>query len=296
MTGDIHDYLEHVAAMGKSTATLNAYRRRLRYFATFCRVRHVSGVTLEQVRAYHDQLIERGLSTASRLAYLVTIQSYLRWAHRHGRLLADLAERIELPKRGQHLPPTLLTQAEMLRLLKTMPTRTIAGKRNRAMIELLYACGLRACELLGLNVGDLDFDQGTVFVRGKGGKDRIVPVHDMAMEAVSRYLVARGGRPRRRSPLFVTHGNPGDRSQRVTHLLLDHVFRQINKRFAKHVHPHLLRHTFAVHLLQGGADLRHVQELLGHESPDTTSRYLGLVKDDLKRAYDQAVEAILTGG
>lgn len=179
----------------------------------------------------------------------------------------------------------------MVRLLSGLPKRSVTDKRNRAMLKVLYACGLRRHELLGLNVGDVDFQAGTLFIRGKSGKDRIVPVHDTALEAVTLYLGARPRKPRKCSPLFVSH-RPQDGGKRIKVQTVERVFRQINKRFSKHVHPHLLRHTFAVHLLQNGADIRHVQALLGHESADTTSRYLGLVKDELKRAYDRGIEAI----
>jgi site-specific recombinase XerD len=145
-----------------------------------------------------------------------------------------------------------------------------------------------------LNVGDIDFDERTVFVRGKGRKDRLVPTHETALRSINTYLAARGGRPRKRSPLFLIHGCSEHARKRIDANTFARLFAKVNEKSPKHVHPHLLRHCFAVHLLQGGADLRYVQALLGHESPDTTSRYLGLVKHDLKLAYDRAVERILS--
>jgi hypothetical protein len=130
---------------------------------------------------------------------------------------------------------------------------------------------------------------------GKGNKDRLLPIHQSALSAVTAYLSTRPPELPRSAPLFVTAAGPGLIGKRLNGPNLDGIFRQINRQFHKHVYPHLLRHTFATHLLLGGADLRHVQALLGHESPDTTSQYLGLVKEDIKKGYDQAIERILTG-
>lgn len=299
----IRDYLAYLAALEQSEQTVHCRFKCLRRFAAFARVRGVrrpQELTLSIVRAYHDDLIRRNLKSASCLNYMQTIQGFAGWLYRHGKLLSDLAERIELPKLEQTLPPTPLTQDDMVQLLRSLPRRSVTDKRTRAMLEVLYACGLRRSELVGLNVGDVDFQAGTVFVRGKGHKERIVPIHDTALEAITRYLAIRPGprnSPRnslsKHSPLFISH-RIQDGGKRIGVTTLERVFRQINKRFPKHVHPHLLRHTFAVHLLQNGADIRHVQALLGHESADTTSRYLGLVKDELKQAYDRGIEAILT--
>jgi site-specific recombinase XerD len=202
---------------------------------------------------------------------------------------------VEVPKPGKKLPPTPLRPEEMERLLSLCVPDSQLGKRNRAIVEMLYACGLRRAELLGLNVGDLDFRAGTVFVRGKGGKERLLPVYDTASKAVADYLSTRGGILSKTEPIFAVHYRKDTQGKRMTEGDLAHVFRHVRKRFPKHIHPHLLRHTFACHLLQGGADIRYVQALLGHEFPDTTSKYLGLVKEDIKREYDLALEALLSG-
>jgi len=208
-------------------------------------------------------------------------------------MLADIAPRIEIPKPEKSLPPTPLTHDEVLRLLALPSTETATGKRNRAILELLYGCGLRRAELLGLDFVDLDFDAATLLVRhGKGNKDRFLPVGDLALVALKSYLGARGRKLKPRDPLFVTR--IGTRAEkRMSESDISAFFRVIRRRFHRHVHPHLLRHTFACHLLQGGADLRYVQALLGHESPDTTSGYLGLVKEEVKEAYDRAVGEVL---
>jgi len=158
---------------------------------------------------------------------------------------------------------------------------------------MLYGCGLRREELVRLNVGDVDFDEGRVFVRGKGDKERLLPVNAEALAALSAYLRLRDGGVRPGSPLFARHAADDGVAHRLENTTVNNIFHRLNKRFHRHVHPHLLRHCFAVHLLTNGADLRYVQALLGHESPETTSMYLGLVKEDLKRAYDAAVGSIL---
>jgi site-specific recombinase XerD len=148
-------------------------------------------------------------------------------------------------------------------------------------------------EVLGLNVGDVDSLEGTVFVRGKGAKDRLVPINPSALAALSGYFERRTVRLRKTTPLFTVHGFGTEELGRFDENGLWALFRRLNRDFHRHVHPHLLRHTFAVHLLKNGADLRYVQALLGHESPDTTSMYLGLVKEELKRDYDRAIGIIL---
>lgn len=306
----IHDYLAHAAILGKSKTTQTVYRRRLRHFTRMAGVHELSALRAEHVEAYQDQLIEQRYTANTRLAYLVTLRGFLSWVYGSGLTLSDLSQAVTLPRKEDTLPPMPLTHGDMNELFDAMPVESITDKRNRAMVELLYGCGLRRSELLGLNVGDLDFAgvasssiAGTVLVRGKGGKERMLPINQTALDAVADYLAARNFQKSQtdwigileQKPLFVTHPVGGDKraGRRVNQSALDQVFRKINRHSRKHIHPHLLRHTFAVHLLQGGADLRHVQALLGHESPETTARYLGLAKDDLKRVYDQAIEAIL---
>lgn len=285
----VRSYLQHMEALGRTPKTIEAYRQRLAAMSQYRRAIDTEPadwqrLTLDDIRDYHDELIERGVSIGTQRVYIAAVQNLLRWADQHGQMplgATDWIERIDIPKRDQKLPPTPLTVVDMAMLL-----RSATGLRERAILEVLYACGLRRGELLGLNVGDLDFERQRVFVRGKGEKDRVVPIHPQALDAAARYLSKRAGRPRSRSPLFSTAAEDG--RKRLNANYLAQLFRRLRIKAGKHgfnmhIHPHLLRHTFAVHLLQGGADIRHVQVLLGHESPETTSRYLGLVKDDLKR-------------
>jgi len=278
-------YLAEESALGRAERTVRDYRARLGYFAAYAGGAQPELVSLEAVRGYHESLIARGLSSSSRNSYMSSVRAYLRWAHRRGLLGADLSVRVELPKPERRLPPVPLTAGQAAALIDGAPGAGAAGLRNRAILELLYACGLRHGELLGLDVADVDFGERRLFVRGKGAKDRVLPVHRRALAAVAAYLRARGGRQDAGAPLFTSReGGPGPRMARLTPL-----FGPASRRLGRRVYPHLLRHTFAVHMLQGGANLRYVQALLGHDSPETTGRYLGLAKDDLKSAYDAAM-------
>jgi integrase/recombinase XerC len=156
--------------------------------------------------------------------------------------------------------------------------------RDRAILELLYSCGLRVSELTGLNIGELDFSGGMVRVMGKGGKERIVPVGSRAITAVHEYLADRGERAGS-GPLFLnTRGNRINRRS-VARIIDDHVLRIAA---FKRISPHILRHTFATHMLEGGADLRAIQELLGHASLSTTQKYTHVGIDRLMEVYDKA--------
>ena len=299
MRSAVRNYLAHKSALRRSEHSVAEYRKRLRYFREHVErrgIRAVRELTIEAVREYHDAMIARGLKSSTRSAHVTTLKDFLSWAHERGLMLSDLSARVEVPKPGKKLPPTPLRPEEMERFLALFAPEGQIGKRNRAAMEVLYACGLRRSELVGLNVGDVDFAACTVFVRGKGGKERLVPVHDTALKFLADYLGTRGGKLAKAEPLFVVHYRKDTQGKRMTENDLASLFRSVRKRFPKHVHPHLLRHTFACHLLQGGADLRYVQALLGHEFPDTTSKYLGLVKEDIKRAYDLAMEGILDPG
>jgi site-specific recombinase XerD len=292
----VHKYFSYRQALGHSAYTLRTARYRLLKFAGFAAARGVKtvrNVSEVLVRDYHEKLIERGLKSMTRLTVMCTVRTFLHWAWDKGLMLSDVAARVELPAKTKQLPPTPLTPVEVVEFLELVKPARASGKRNRAALELLYACGLRRHELLRLTVADVDFIECTVFVRGKGGKERLLPVHDKALKAVRTYLKTRGPKLPKNAALLVMHRRGGKpREARFSTNALYALFRRVNKRFHKHVHPHLLRHCYACHLLQGGADLRHVQALLGHESPDTTAKYLGLVKDDLKRAYDLAAEKI----
>jgi integrase/recombinase XerD len=238
-------------------------------------------------------MLARKLKSRTRRTSLRIVRALLAWAGQKRLVLADVAAGMEMPRLDERLPPRALSPEEVAEIVESPPKTTLDGRRDRAMLELLYGCGLRRQELVDLDVGDLDFSAGTVLVRGKGGKERLLPVGRPALAAVRAYLRARGNAPGRKAPLFVLHSLGRPLAGRYREWVIYRLFARLSRQFRRRLHPHLLRHCFAVHLLQGGADIRHVQALLGHESPETTAMYLGLVKDDVRKAYDQAVEGIL---
>jgi len=282
MRESIHAYLAMLKSAGRSERTVSEYGNRLNYFRSNSNCRKLCNIILQDVHAFHDKLIRHKLKNSTRIAYMQTLRYFLKWAYRHGKVLVDLSANIEIPKLEETLPPTPLSYGEMKTILQLVQN----SKRNRAIIELLYGCGLRKFELLALNTSDIDATACTVLVRGKGERQRLLPIGDEALEAVAQYLSG-DKRNTKTAPLFVVNG------QRMQGNVLSGLMERLSKKLNRHLHCHLFRHTFALHLLKGGADLAYVQALLGHESPDTTNRYLKLVNDELKAEYDRVMDEIL---
>ena len=296
MNEEVEKYLEQLYSQGRTETTVRLYRQMINYFIDYAQVRRVRAwqdVSLKLLRAYQSGLIKRRLTPESQRGFLGPIRRFLKWAHRHELILEDFSTRIVLPPRGEILPPKPLSREEVAALLSLPSTTTLTGLRNRAILELMYGCGLRRGEFERLKMGDLDFNAATLLVHGKGLKDRVVPVNDPTLTAVQTYLSRRGGALSPKTALFVVTSKREEKA--VNGLIIANLCRWLSRRMKCHVYPHLLRHTFAVHLLMGGISLRHLQELLGHESLDTTARYLGLVKDEIKAAYDEAMEWVNAG-
>jgi len=298
LTGQVAAFLEYLATQrNASFHTVAAYRNDLHQFAAFVRdqrgesadaavVDHLLlRLYLAQLSVHQpkDQTPYRKSSIGRKLA---AIRALFAWLVRTGQLALNPAELIATPKREQRLPFHLNID-QTVAVLEGTPPRprdALTEARDRAVLELLYSSGLRVSELSGLAVGDLDLAGGMVRVLGKGGKERIVPVGDKAVEAVTRYLQLRG-LPTEEEPLFLN-----SRSQRINRRSVARIvalqaggidsFRAVS--------PHTLRHSFATHLLEQGADLRSIQELLGHASLSTTQKYTHLSLDRLMAVYDQA--------
>lgn len=214
---------------------------------------------------------------------LAAIRSFFRFLVRRGIVAKNPAELMATPKKEQRLPFHLdIDQATILMEAPDADQKYVL--RDRSILELLYSSGLRVSELTGLNVGELDLTAGMVRVTGKGGKERIVPVGSRALEAVKRYLEQRG-ETQGSSALFLN--TRGDRINRrsVARIVDAHVMKIAA---FKRISPHTLRHTFATHMLEGGADLRAIQELLGHTSLSTTQKYTHVSIDRLMDVYDKA--------
>jgi len=239
------------------------------------------------LRRYASAQSEQGAAPATLARRLASLRAFFRTLVEHGELRANPADLMPSPKRGRHLPDVLRPD-QVAALLDRIPATTPLELRDRALFELAYACGLRAEELVNLDVGAIDFDAEQVRVEGKGSKTRFVPAGEPALRSISRYLErARGalqadGDGAAEPALFL--------SKSGRRLSTSDVRRRLRV-WARHaaaqgaIHPHALRHSFATHLLEGGADLRAIQELLGHASISTTQIYTRVESARLRSAY-----------
>jgi integrase/recombinase XerD len=297
LRSDAERFLEHLAVeRGLSTNTVQAYRRDLRRYVAFLTswgIQDLPGVTDEAVGAYVVQLSssthDDGLlyRPASMARMLSSVRSFHRFELREGVTDRDPTVGVASPRTARSLPRPLSVD-EVGRLVEAPPAGHPVGLRDRAILEMLYGAGLRISELTGLDVDDVELEEGSVRVLGKGGKERDVPVGRYAREAVSAYLIrARPGfaTARTRSALFLNQRGGRLTRQGVSQLLERHV-RAAGIR--RRVTPHTLRHSFATHLLEGGADVRTVQELLGHASVATTQIYTLVTKEHLREVYYSA--------
>ncbi|HET7876397.1 MAG TPA: tyrosine recombinase XerC, partial [Methylomirabilota bacterium] len=244
-------------------------------------VKRVEAVDARVVRAYLAWLHGRRLSKATIARRLASVRSCLRFLARRGVIEGNPARQVPSPRQGRRLP-SFLPKDESTGLLDLPAEPTPAGRRDHALLELLYATGLRVSECCGLDVDDLDRGQGTVRVLGKGDKERVVPVGDAALQAIDAYLAVRGPGG---GPLF-RNARGGRLTPRSAHRIVRRRAREAG--IIRRVTPHTLRHTFATHMLGEGADLRLIQELLGHSRLSTTQRYTHVSPEHLMKVYDAA--------
>jgi integrase/recombinase XerD len=274
---------------GLAPNSVEAYARDLRRYAEHLEhlgVRSWDRVGRTEIQAHLAELLRRGLSARSQARALSAIRSLHRLLFAERITPLDPADEIEAPRAGRRLPE-LLSHEEMGRLLSAPDPRTAAGARDRAMLELLYATGVRVSELVGLKLNDLNLETRMLVARGKGNKERLVPVGAPAAEAVRAYLGSareRLLRGRRTKDLFVTPRGRGLTRQGFAKLLTRYA-RSAGIR--RTVSPHRLRHSFATHLLEGGADLRAVQEMLGHADVSTTQIYTHVERSHVRRLYQR---------
>ena len=276
-----------------SSHTLRAVDGDLRDFEAFLadKAPGVSAVTVDplRVRAYVADLAKRvGARTISRR--LSTLRAFFRWLIRQGHREDSPMHGITNPRQGRPLPEAVPIDT-MMALLKGPLADKPAAYRDRAMLHLLYAAGLRVGELVGCDVVDCDLEQRWIRVTGKGRKTRQVPVHEACCEALRAWIsrrqgfLAKGGYTRDHGALFLNQRG-GRLTARSVRRVLDREL--LRTAASQHVHPHMIRHAFASHLLDGGVDVRHIQELLGHASLSTTQIYTHIGIDRLVRAYDEA--------
>ncbi|GAA1813067.1 tyrosine recombinase XerC [Nesterenkonia flava] len=290
-------YLRH--ERGLSEHTVRGYTSDLAQLATY----HgpLRTMTLEGLRSWLSHLHAAGLSRSTLNRKTAAVRAFTSWAHRRGHLAEDPAVRLRTARRGAHLPETLQQQqmqdlteqvhdrgSQYAQQKEKSPAKYAAALRDAAMLELLYATGMRVSELAALDLDSFEPERRMVKVLGKGSKERIIPFGKPAQEALQRWLAE--GRPvlagsSAGKAMFL--GARGGRIDvRVVRRTVDEALQQLGTTAARG--PHALRHTAATHMLDGGADLRTVQEMLGHSSLSTTQVYTHISVDRLKRAYAQA--------
>ncbi len=272
---------------GLAGNTIENYRRDLLRFAAYMDRKENQSphqAQGETILRYLIHLREEGLSARSRARHLVSLRGFFTYLQREGSIEENPVKHVALPKIGLKLPD-VLSVAEVNALLAAVDTRKTTGVRDAAMLELLYAAGLRVSELIGLGLTDVNLEAGFVKVVGKGGKHRVVPIGSHARSRIQEYL--QHGRPL----LLKNHISPALFVARAGRPMTRQGFWKLLRKVAlaaglsKKVTPHSLRHSFATHLLEGGADLRSVQMMLGHEDISTTQIYTHITQSRLKEIH-----------
>ena len=254
----------------------------------------ICGANADTIRPFLARLTEENYSAATMARKIATLRSFYKWAERRGLAAVNPMTLIRTPRQSKRLPKAI-TVEQVERLLSAPSDSDVLGRRDRAMLETLYSTGIRVSELVGLNVTDLDAAGEALRIRGKGKKERLVPLGTHALAAIKRYAdlldadpkfsQAWAGAARPNAPLFINK-HAGRLSSRSVRRKLDKYLREAG--LDPTISPHTLRHSFATHLLDNGADLRSVQELLGHQSLSTTQVYTHLSSQRLQQAYDDA--------
>jgi integrase/recombinase XerD len=286
-TAELAAFVDYIRVeKGLAANSIASYARDLGEFAGFLRRRGrpVARADREDIRDFLASLYRRGLSARSAARHLVSLRNFFKFLLREERLKADPTEDIDAPKIGQSLPK-YLTATEVDALLQQPDLSTALGLRDKAMLELLYATGLRVSELIGLSWSDLEINLGVLRCRGKGSKERLIPVGKSALRAIEAYV--QRGRPalaKGRETPFLFLNRRGQGLSRVG-------FWKLLRRYGRAagittpLTPHMVRHSFATHLLERGADLRSIQLMLGHSDISTTQIYTHVVKERLKQIY-----------
>lgn len=276
-----------------SEHTLSSYLSDLAQYRRFVEKQEAvaEGIPVDYllIRSFLAELHRQRLKKATLARKVATLRSFYRYLLREGRVPFNPADLIHLPHQDQHIP-VVLSADEMLALLTIAYPDDTFGKRDRAIVELFYSTGIRISELTGLNRGDIQVGDGIAKVRGKGRKERIVPVGSPALKALDDYLQSRDLEGASRAgamtePLFLSRQGRRMNRRGVARILEKMVH---ESGIGRRISPHSLRHTFATHLLDAGADLRSIQEMLGHRSLSTTQKYTAVSLSRLMEIYDRA--------
>jgi len=284
VNGQVEKFLRYLETeRGASEHTVRSYRRDLDAFFEYVRS-EIESLDETDIRGFVADQITRGLSKTTAGRRLATLRSFFSFLHREGYVKANPARLVKTPKKA-NLLPRFLTVDDVFSLVEKPEGIGFLPARDKAILELLYASGLRVSELAGLDQDDINVKEGLLKARGKGRKERIAPIGRKALDALKAYMIERVLLKKKDRAFFLNR-----RGTRLT----DRGVRRIVVKYAKailldgRIGPHTLRHTFATHLLQGGADLRVIQELLGHASLATTQKYTHLDITHLMDIYDRA--------
>ncbi|MGA2387987.1 MAG: tyrosine recombinase XerC [Candidatus Sulfotelmatobacter sp.] len=284
----VADFIRHLRERNASPHTVKAYSSDLLLFATYAGSRRWNQIDHVAIRGFLSQLYDKGLSKTSVARALAAVRSLYRWLAREGVVEQNPAKLVATPKLAKKLPrvPTI---EEMNSVIDgEMPEVAAFPERDRLMLELLYGCGIRNSELTGINLDDIRLSAEAILIRGKGKKERYVPFGGAVKAGLSVYLPERqkclGARGKQCAALLINR-----RGGRLTTRSVGRIIKKIAvaKGLSPDVHPHTLRHAFGTHMLEEGADLRAIQELLGHERLATTQRYTQLSMKHVLQVYDQ---------
>ena len=275
-------YLLTLRARDYSAHTLIAYEKDLQDFLDFIDTENLATFNMQTVRKYLAFLSTEYDTKSTVIRKMACIRSFATYLVRYRHIKNNPFKLLTLPKREKKLP-NFLSKEEMQKLIENSQEGETFATRNSAMLELLYSSGLRRSEMVGLNIGDIDFYNGLVRVFGKGAKERLVPVTDLALEAIKKYLYSRNDPPPA-EPLFLNH-----LKNRLSSNGLELIVKKacLKANLARKISPHILRHSFATHLLSNGCDLRTLQDMLGHKSLQSTQVYTHVSLSQLKKVYDK---------
>jgi len=269
-----------------SINTVDAYLKDIKKFTDYLKDNGFSkkpgDVTQEKIREFIDYINELGMSASSQARALSGIKSFFKYLLIQDEIERDPSSMIETPKIGRKLP-VVLTPDEVDALVLAIDLKSETGYRNRAILEVLYGCGIRVTELVNLKLTDVHFDEGFIKVQGKGNKERLIPLGQKAKDTINAYLenyrVTLKIDKKSENILFLNR-----RGKQMTRVMIFTIIKDLAVKIdlQKNISPHTFRHSFATHLMEGGADLRAIQDMLGHESITTTEVYTHLDKEFLK--------------
>ena len=287
----VKEYLAHLKLeKNLSTNTVSSYKIDINTFVEFIKNKNIndpSRVTTENISRFFKLLKDMGLSATSSARYFSSLKGFFLYLSRNKYILSNPIEKVSAPKISQKLP-SVLTVNEVEKILCLPDVENKLGLRDKAILELFYACGTRVSELINLKIGDLFLNEEIIRVFGKGSKERLIPIGSSAINWIKQYLVK--SRPllmkKSKSENYLFLNSRGSRLSRMgVWKIIDRYVKEAG--IVKKVHPHTFRHSFATHLLEGGADLRAVQEMLGHADISTTQIYTHIDRDYIKQVHKQ---------